>query len=161
MITFTHDDRLPYVVTSSIAFGAEKMRVLRCTAKGSIASGADEYDAPILDVPLTQFADSVFDEVLIITPDLETADTITTVTGRDAISLDDFGARVRATAEAMKADQRPAEPLCARAAVDASSSAYSTAQRVYELLQRQMPRVRAKFAVNPRVRATSSAPNAS
>lgn len=145
MITFTHDDRLPYVVTSSIAFGTEKMRVLRCTSKGSIASGAEEYDAPILDIELGQFADSAFDEVVIITPDPETAEAITTTTGRDAISLEDFGARVRETAEAMKAAERPAEPLRARAAVDAPSSAYSTAQRVYELLQRQMPRVRAEI----------------
>jgi hypothetical protein len=141
MITFTHDDRLPYVITSSIAFGTDRMRVLRCTSKGSIASGAEEYDAPILDVPLSQFADSAFDQVAIITPDPETADAITTAAGRDAISLDDFGARVRATAEAMKADERPAQSLRARAAVDATSSAYSTAQRVYDLLQRQMPRV--------------------
>ena len=146
MTIFTPDPRLPYAVTSSIEFGTDQIRILRSTAKGSIASGAEEYAAPVLDITMPDFADRAFDEVLVITPDPETARAITDLTGRHAMSLHDFEMLVHKVATEQKADERGAEELGVRNTIDAATSAYATAQRVYSLLRRQMPRVQGQVA---------------
>jgi hypothetical protein len=146
MTIFTPDPRLPYAVTSSIEFGTDQFRILRSTAKGSIASGAEEYDAPVLDITMPDFAHGSFDEVLVIAPDPETARAITDLTGRHVMSFDDFEVLVRTVATEQKADERGADELGVRNPVDVATSAYATAQRVYSLLRRQMPRVQGQVA---------------
>ena len=148
MSILTPDNRLPYVVTSSVNYRADTIRILRSTTKGSIASGAEEYDAPIIDINIREFADKSFDAVLIITPDQATTKAIITAVGRSSMSCADFEVLVHETARELKADEREIDPLGTREVVDAASSAYATAQRVYNVLCRQMPRVQAAVAAD-------------
>jgi hypothetical protein len=146
--TFSHDDRLPYTVTSSVRFNETSVRLLRCTAKGHIASGAEMFDAPVIEVPLAALADVEIATTRIITPDRETTNAITATAGVTSVCIDDFMLIVSETAASLKADERDYEPLHARAVKDAPSSAFATAQRLYEMIHRQMPRVQAALA-NP------------
>ena len=148
MIDFKTDSRLPYTITSSVRFGVERIRILRCTAKGAIASGAEEYDAPVLNIVLTDFRDDAISASRIITPDDETTQAIFAEHSLRVTDIDEFEALTSELSKSMKAGQREIAELQIRAATDAASSAFSTAQRVFWLLSRQMPRVQLALATS-------------
>ena len=146
MINFKTDSRLPYTITSSVRFGVERIRILRCTTKGGIASGADEYDAPVLNIAITDFRDDAISATRIITPDDETTQAIFAQHNLRVTDIDEFEALTNELSISMKAGEREIEALQIRAVTDAASSAFSTAQRVFWLLSRQMPRVQLALA---------------
>ena len=146
LTAFTPDERLPYIVTSSVEFGAEHIRVLRCTAKGHIASGAETFNAPVFDLPIDGFGDASITVTHIITPDENTAAALIAAGSASALSLDNFTTLVRETRMKLNASEREIDPLVPRTVNDAASSAYATGQRLYSLLHRQMPRVQAALA---------------
>ncbi len=96
---------------------------------------------------MADFARECFRAVRIITPDQETAHAITTATGASAISIDDFKTLVRRTAVALKASERETRALAPRQVLDGPSSGYASAQELYSLLVRQMPRVQSAVSV--------------
>ena len=144
MTDFTYDDRLPYVVTSSIKYGTSAMRILRCTIEGKIATASETYDAPVIDIPVSAFADKCFESVCIITPDEETAAAINNA-GGSAVEVAKFKSSVSEVATLLKATPRESSTLATREAIDASSSAYATAQEVYAEVFKQMPRVQSRL----------------
>jgi len=145
------DTRLPYVVVGSVEFGTDAMRLLRCTTDGKIASGSENYDAPVLNIPISFLTDEVARLHRVVTPDEVTVSAIRKATGVAAHSIDDFERVVVEIAGRIGAKQRETTPRVFRNASDSGTSAFATAQRLHALLSRQMPRVQVVAASPPRL----------
>jgi hypothetical protein len=141
-MTFAPDPRLPYVVTSSVVVDAERLRVLRIEYDGQIASGAENYKAPVLDLVPSEFQDDAILQTLIVTPDEETVNLLRAHTECAAISLRDFKIFTAALATELDAAERDMPgPKMLRNSSDRAMSAFRCAQEVFFLLRCQMPRV--------------------